>query len=127
VGKPGLALSTLQARHSALRLHRGIHPSNPQFASLPGIIGERIFSLFSTSQKEFLSQKDFVDGACRLFNSNFDDNLGFVFQIFDFDGDGFITKEDIRIVLSHVPLAQILQESKVGKKKEGAYTADGGG
>lgn len=86
-----------------------------------------MFALFSASQKEFLGQKEFVDGACRLFNSNFDDNLAFVFRIFDFDNDGYITKEDIRIVLSHVPLAQILQESKGGKKKEGAYTADGGG
>ena len=68
-----------------------------------------------------------MDGACRLFNSNFDENLDLVFKVFDFDNDGFISKEDIRIVLSHVPLAQILQESKVGKKKEGAFTTGGGG
>lgn len=72
-------------------------------------------------------QQEFIDGAAKLFNSSFDENLDFIFKIMDFDNDGFISSEDIRIVLSHIPLAQILQDTQHDKKKEGQYTASGGG
>ena len=74
-----------------------------------------------------LSCKDFVDGGCKLFSSDFDENLSFIFRLLDFDNDGWVTKEDIRIVLSHVPLAHMLSGSKGAKKKEGQYTTSGGG
>jgi Ca2+-binding EF-hand superfamily protein len=83
--------------------------------------------LINTSKSELLEQKDFIDGASKLFNSSFDENLEFIFSLMDFDGDGMITPEDIRLVLSHVPLAQILQDKHSDKNKEGQYTASGGG
>ncbi len=36
---------------------------------------------------------------------NFDKNLKLVFDMYDFDGDGLIAREDIRTLLSSVPLA----------------------
>ena len=74
-----------------------------------------------------MSRTEFVEGGCRLFSNNFSENLKLIFQLVDFDKDGIVTKEDLRIVLSHIPLAQILQESAMGINKEGQFTTSGGG
>jgi len=94
---------------------------------LPGIIGDCLFSVLSSNNKNFISKVDFIEGCCRLFSNNFSENLKLIFELVDFDKDGIVTREDIRIVLSHIPLAQILQESAAGIHKEGQFTASGGG
>ena len=46
------------------------------------------------------------------------------FYRYDFDRDGYITKEDVRLILSHIPIVNSVD----GKlNSEGAYTRDGGG
>jgi hypothetical protein len=40
----------------------------------------------------------------KLFTGQYDSLINFIFNIYDFDKDGLISKEDIRIVLSYVPL-----------------------
>ena len=47
-------------------------------------------------------------GIKRIFSNSFAENVQLIFELFDFDGDGFITKEDIRTLLSHVPLNNLL-------------------
>ena len=39
-----------------------------------------------------------------LFTESFDNLVKFIFKFYDFDKDGFITKDDIRTVMSYVPL-----------------------
>ena len=43
---------------------------------------------------------------------------------YDFDFDGFIEQEDVRIVLSHVPIERTV-EGRVAA--EGSFTKEGGG
>lgn len=40
----------------------------------------------------------------KLFTGHYDSLISFIFNLYDFDKDGLISKEDIRIVLSYVPL-----------------------
>jgi hypothetical protein len=40
----------------------------------------------------------------KLFTGHFESLISFIFNLYDFDKDGLISKEDIRIVLSYVPL-----------------------
>jgi len=51
--------------------------------------------------------------------------MKFVFDIFDFDWDGYITPEDSWIVLSYVPVSNV-NNNKTGAK-EGVLTSEGGG
>ena len=44
--------------------------------------------------------------------------------MYDFDGNGQITKEDIRTMLSYVPLGTISDNEGL---KEGLFTRNGGG
>ena len=39
-----------------------------------------------------------------LFTKDFEELVKFIFSFYDFDKDGKISKEDIRIVLSYIPL-----------------------
>ena len=45
-----------------------------------------------------------------------------MFEIYDFDGDGLISKEDISTILSYMPVTK-----NVPVTGEGKYTQEGGG
>ena len=42
----------------------------------------------------------------KLFVSQFDDKLSLVFNLFDFNKDGFISKEEVKTVLQYLPIFQ---------------------
>ena len=52
-----------------------------------------------------------------LFSENFEKCSKFIFNLYDFDKDGFISKEDIRVVLSYVPLNTTIIDSKLKFEK----------
>lgn len=61
----------------------------------------------------------------QIYSSNLETSFLFVFNLYDFDDDGFITKEDIRIILSYVPLFEdgvFLRDHE----KEGKFTSGNG-
>ena len=96
---------------------------------MPGLIGERIFKLFDLDKDDYLKELEFKKGFLRLFASNFEENIKLVYDLFDFDSDGKVSKEDIRILLSYVPLVHTLELINTNKEKlsEGLYTKNGGG
>ena len=75
-----------------------------KYYELPGLISERLFSVFDSSGRGYLSLNDFTNNMLILFSSNFEKLLQFIMKFYDFDNDGKITKEDIRVVLSYVPI-----------------------
>ena len=66
-------------------------------------------------------------GISRLFNNVFETNIALIFAILDFDSDGIVTREDIRTLLSHVPISEVLLDMNLTMRKEGQYTKSGGG
>jgi Ca2+-binding EF-hand superfamily protein len=75
---------------------------------MKGLIGERIFNLYDTANSNNVCLKDFLATSYRFFQSSFEDKLKLVFDIFDFDKDGQISEDDIRTILSHIPLELIV-------------------
>ena len=75
-----------------------------KYYELPGIISERLFSVFNTNKTNYINCNDFIDGMVNLFSGELDKLIQFIFRFYDFDKDGKVSKEDIRIVLSYVPL-----------------------
>ena len=47
---------------------------------------------------------EFIEGLSTLFSDSSDKIEKFIFQLYDFDKDGLISKEDVRVVLSYIPL-----------------------
>ena len=75
-----------------------------KYYELPGLINERLFQLFDRDNNGYLDGKEFINGMIILFTESFSTLTKFIFSFYDFDQDGLITREDVRIVLSHVPL-----------------------
>lgn len=94
---------------------------------MPGIIGESVSKLFDKKNTGFSDRANFTSAACRLLSNKFEDNIKLVFEIYDFDNDNIISREDIRVVLSYVPLSEILACKKSNGRQEGNFTKNGGG
>lgn len=75
-----------------------------QYYNLPGIILDRLFNVFDRNSNGYLDLNEFAEGMFLLFTQNFEYLVKFIFRFYDFDNDGLISKEDIRTVISYVPL-----------------------
>ena len=85
-----------------------------KYYSLPGIIGDRLFRVFDSNSNDILEFTEFKTGMNILFCENYEKTLRFIFDFYDFDGDGKISKEDIRTVLSYVTFTN---ENDIEKEK----------
>ena len=67
-----------------------------------------------------LECKEFVNGMTILFSGDFNSSSKLIFNFYDYDKDGFISKEEIRTVLSYVTLANDYQNfsQRVKSQKE---------
>ena len=74
-----------------------------EYVQLPGIINDRFFWIFFRNVQEQIHEVPFVDGMMRVYMSTFEEKLAMTFKMYDFDGDGFLQREDVRLILSHVP------------------------
>ena len=86
-----------------------------------------MFALFDANKDGYSNKPEFRAAATRILSARFEDNVRVVFDLYDFDGDQRISSEDIRTLLSHVPLNQILASKKEEGRKEGSFTRSGGG
>jgi len=68
--------------------------------------------------------KEFVHGFFKIYYSNLETKMKMAFDIYDFDKDGFIEKEDVRIILSHIPVNNCVSGAVA---QEGFFTQEGGG
>ena len=72
---------------------------------LPGIIGDRFFKVLDQKNTSVLSANDFIKGMTTLYCGGYEETVKFIFNFYDMDSDGIIDKEDIRVVLSYITLA----------------------
>lgn len=70
----------------------------------------------------YVDYREFLTGLLRIYCSTFDQKTKFVFEIYDFDQDGYISKNDIQTILSFMP---VIKTSPV--TGEGKFTQEGGG
>ena len=51
---------------------------------------------------DFVTEKSFVDTFCTIFMGDLESKMRFTFRMYDFDDDGYVTPEDIRIMMSYM-------------------------
>ena len=71
---------------------------------LPVLIGERLFKIMADKKTDTIPFISFLCNTMKLYSNEFDIRMKFIFDIFDFDSDGEISREDIRIILSYIPI-----------------------
>lgn len=74
------------------------------YVKLPIFIAEKLFAALDKDNDQFLNGKEFCEGLQDLYMGDFDITLEMIFDVLDFDKDGKINKDDIRILLSYLPL-----------------------
>lgn len=67
---------------------------------MPGIIGERLFSKFNIGM-DSINETSFIKNITLLYASDIDSKLKFTFDMYDFNSDGIISREDVRIILQY--------------------------
>lgn len=94
------------------------------YTNLPGIIGERFFAVLDLSKNDYVDLREFVHGFFKVYYSNLETKIKLSFDVYDFDKDGYITKEDVRLILSHIPIVNTATKTCI---QEGSFTKNGGG
>ncbi len=85
------------------------------YYNLPGIIGDRLFKVFDINSNNSIELSEFLEGMKTLFYEDYERNSKFIFDFYDFDHDGKISQEDIRVVLSYITLTY--SDSQNSEKK----------
>ena len=75
-----------------------------KYYNLPGLIGQRLFNILDSDNNGSLSPKEFITGMCTIFCEEIGSLIQFIFNFYDFDGDEFITFDDVHAVLSYLPV-----------------------
>jgi Ca2+-binding EF-hand superfamily protein len=75
-----------------------------KYYELPGLISERLFAVFDQNKNGFIDLPEFLEGMNMIFADSHEKMMKFIFNLYDFDKDGLICKEDVRVVLSYIPL-----------------------
>ena len=73
--------------------------------NLPMIISDKIYNALTTEEKK-LNLDDFSQGIYEMFFASIEEKALFIFEVFDFNKDNFIEKEDVFLLLSHFHLIE---------------------
>lgn len=60
--------------------------------------------MFDLNNNGYLDATEFVNGMKTLFTESYENFVKFIFDFYDFDKDGKISREDMQLVLSFIPL-----------------------
>ena len=82
------------------------------YIKLPIFISEKLFNSFATSKdQEGLTEDEFVNGFFKLYMGTFQETTRVIFNLLDFDKDGIIKKDDVKLTLSYLPLNDVNEEN----------------
>eukprot|EP00944_MAST-04C_sp_MAST-4C-sp1_P004127 g4127.t1 len=70
---------------------------------LPGILGERLFTLFDVDGSGVLDYEEFICGLALFCRGSQEERLRVMFDMYDLAGDGAIHKKELGILFSHMP------------------------
>jgi len=79
--------------------------------------------IMNVKKNAFLEENEFVKGMSLIYSSSINKKIDFIFSLYDFDNDGYISKDDVKIVLSHCPIESVNSENDIKKPKEGLLTS----
>ena len=95
-----------------------------KYFNLPLAITDRLFNVMDADQNGFLSKSNFIEGMKSIFlrGNSLESLISFIFKIYDFDLDGYISKDDVKLILNYLPVPGIFSKDGTldykGKSKE---------
>ena len=83
-----------------------------EYCGLPLLLGERLFSLVTKKYCDRLDQTSFVSLIFTIFSPSLEQRIKLVHRLIDFDADGGISPDDVKLIMQHMTKAQQQQEIK---------------
>jgi Ca2+-binding EF-hand superfamily protein len=76
-----------------------------EYVSLPGVLSDRLYAVLSADSSDGrVNPEKFYKILSTIYCSDLIQKMGLVFSLYDFDNDGYIQREDVKILLSYIPL-----------------------
>ncbi len=76
-----------------------------EYVSLPGVLSDRLYAVLSVDSPDGrVNPEKFYKIMSTIYCSDLIQKMGLVFSLYDFDNDGYIQREDVKILLSYIPL-----------------------
>ena len=98
-----------------------------KFFDLPGVLGDRLFEVFDTKKTGVIDFEEFIDGFQRFSRGDPSTKMDMLFQLFDLDGKGGITKPELSTVLMSIvtPPNQVVNgpNNKYGSRTSGILSS----
>jgi len=87
-----------------------------KYFPLPGMMGERLFSVFDRDNSGAIDFQEFLTGMGLIYRGTVEEKKRFLFEMYDLDDDGVVTRAELFTMLSHIPSAfKILDASMEGR------------
>ena len=67
--------------------------------NLPGMLGERLFTVFDTKSTGVIDYEEFINGIKYFMTGNIETKLSLVFQMYDLAGDGVVNPQELKTML----------------------------
>lgn len=75
-----------------------------EYINLPILISEKLFLSFDHDKDGYLNLKEFSKNLNDLYIGSFEEVTSIIFSLLDFDHDGHIIPQDVKLLLSYLPL-----------------------
>jgi Ca2+-binding EF-hand superfamily protein len=69
------------------------------YIGMPYLVSDKIYKLFSREENS-IDLNTFLAGMKRLYNSSLEESIKTIFNLLDFDNDGYIIPQDVRLLVS---------------------------
>ena len=78
------------------------------YFNYPEVINKHLFTIF-TKKGHYVNLEQFISGMNNLYSHNFDILVNLVFDLYDYDRDNVISKEDILLILSYIQTEPLIK------------------
>lgn len=82
----------------------------------PFFISEKLFQSFDCDDDDKLNENEFIIGLSKLYLGTFEETAQVIFNFLDYDKDKKINKEDVKLMLSYLPLKKVFYQKMKFKK-----------
>ena len=87
------------------------------YMKFPFFISEKLFQSFDCDDDDKLNENEFIIGLSKLYLGTFEETAQVIFNFLDYDKDKKINKEDVKLMLSYLPLKKsILSKNEIQEK-----------
>ena len=77
----------------------------------------KIYNSFSNKSPYGLTKEEFVDNMFKIYKGSFEETIKVIFNILDFDKEGIIKKDEVKLFLRHLPISGELEEEEKAEEK----------